>query len=82
MRRTVCSPLPGLDTRAHHLHKRLPPSCPAYALSDRWRVSCVIGSYASTTGKGALTSQQRRRNDSCRLTPRHMWWEYHADRCA
>jgi hypothetical protein len=53
MSRPVCSLFPGLDTRAHHLHDRLPITYPDYALSDRRWVTCVIRPYASTTVKDA-----------------------------
>jgi hypothetical protein len=67
MSRTVCSLLPGLDTRPLcHLHSRLPLKYPEYALSDRKRVTCVTRSYPSTTVKDASSSQQRLRNDSWR----------------
>jgi hypothetical protein len=84
MIRPVCSLLPGLDTRAHHLHDRLPLTYPDYALSDRRRVTCVIRPYASTTVKDAPSSRQRRRNDPCRRGTRLdiCDWEYHADRSA
>ena len=81
MSHTVCSLLPGHDTRAHHLHNRLPLTYPEYAPSDRRRVPCVIRSYASTTVKDTPSSRQRRRNDWCRRGSRLdvRDWEYHAD---
>jgi len=81
MSRTVCTPLPGLDTRAHHLHNRLPLTYPEYAPSDRRRVICVIRSHASIPVRDTPSSRQRRRNDWCRRGSRLgiYDWEYHAD---
>jgi hypothetical protein len=81
MSRAVCSPLPGLDTRAHHLHNRVPLPYPENAPSDRRRVICVIRSYASTTVRDTPSSRQSRRNDGCRRGSRLdiCDWEYHAD---
>jgi hypothetical protein len=81
MSSTVCTPLPGLDTRAHHLHNRLRLTYPEYAPSDRRRVICVIRSYASTPIRDTPSSRQRRRNVWCRRGSRlEIYdWEYHAD---
>jgi hypothetical protein len=81
MSRAVCSPLPGLDTRAHHLHNRVSLPYPENAPSDRRRVICVMRSYASTTVRDTPSSRQRRRNDWCRRSSRLdiCDWKYHAD---
>ena len=73
MSRTVCSLLPGLDTRAQHFHNRLPLTYPEYALSDRRRVTRATRAYASTTVKDTLSSRQRRRDVDI------YDWEYHAN---
>jgi hypothetical protein len=66
----VCSPLPGLDTRAHHLHNQVPLTYPEYAPTD-----------ASTSARNTPSSRQRRRTDWCRRGLRLDMcdWEYHAD---
>jgi len=81
MSRAVCSLVPGLDTRAHHLHNRVLLTYPENAPPDRRRVICVIRANASITVRDAPSSRQRRRNDWCWRRSRLdiCDWEYHAD---
>jgi hypothetical protein len=80
MSRTVCSPLLGLDTRAHHLHNRVSLTYPKNTSRDRRRMNCVIRANASTV-RDAPSSRQRRRNDWCRRGSRLdiCDWAFHAD---